>query len=458
MAVGGVFTLIVNDKHKYSSTNHKNKFAYESQKHFVKTNINFGIKFENTIFRGADILHGISIDITLPEIKAHGGKFRWKNNIGERIISSLDLFLNYNETYSQYGEFYNIWNQLTLSKDKLRSYNVLIGQQNPIVIVDDNGNISKKMDGLQTFKNYHSETTLSIPIRFIFKNTNDEYNNHLSGLPIECMINNPKITIMLERFENLYEVNSIHTVINDGLEIRIPYYSMSLDWIFLDNNDNRNTMIHNSHRYIINNIKKREINLYNNNIKINLNFNGCVKELIWTIEEKHDYNYWTQMSNLFDGLAQLTNPYIANSIMDHYYENESFNDKKHIINWAFFFNKKRSESNKNQYFLKSAKIISHNIELQTERSGEYYNLTQSYQHHSYIPKDKNIYLYSFADCPENIEASGFLDFNRLEDIDLDLKLNEINSSNPGILKIYAITQDTLDIHQGNACFNIKQPS
>ena len=456
MSSGGILKLLANEKsHIYDSANYQ-EFANESLKEIIETNLNFGVKLEQNIRQYGDIIQGFFIDITLPEIKTKHGKFRWKSNIGEKIISSLELSLGYNSynksynSYMQYGEFYNIWNQLTLSKGKLRDYNMLIGQQNPIVIIDDNGNISKKMDGLQIFKNYHPETNLSISIRFNFKHI--KYNN-LSGLPIRCMINIPKISIILEQFENLYDISDINTVINDGIKITIPNFSMTLNWIFFDitKNDIKNF----NHKYIINNIQKQEVEL-NGDTKIQLNFKGCVKELLWTIEEKYDYNYWIKMSKIFDGFIQTTNFSIATTILNYYYyENENFTDKPKAMEWDSFFNIKKAKNIGNQYYLKSAKITANHVDIQEERLGEYYSLVQSYEHHSYVPKNKNIYLYSFAKYPETIESTGFLDFDRLDSIELHLKLNKINMSNHGILKIYAITQDVLDFYQGTVFFNIK---
>lgn len=454
MVGGGLIKLFANAKsHTYDSANHEG-YANEFIKELIKTDLNFGVELEQNIRRYGDMIHGFLIDITLPEIKTKYGKFRWKSNIGEKIISSLELSFGYNSlgynSYMQYGEFYNIWDQLTLSKEQLRSYNMLIGQQNPIIIIDDNGNISKKMNGLQTFKNYHPETNLSIPIRFNFKNISDEYNN-LSGLPIRCMINTPQIRIRLEQFENLYDISDIHTVINDEIKITIPNFSMTLNWIFFD--ITKNDIINFNHKYIINNIQKQEVEL-NGDTKIQLNFKGCVKELLWTIEEKYDYNYWIKMSKIFDGFTRKTNFSIATTILNYYYEN--FTDKNKAMEWDSFFTIKKANINKDQYYLKSAKITANHIDIQEERLGEYYNLVQSYKHHSYVPKDKNIYLYNFSKYPETIESSGFLDFDRLDLIELHLKLNKINISNHGILKIYAITQDVLDFYQGSVCFNIKK--
>ena len=193
---GGLLTLVANlgEPGKYYHNVYHKNFAYETQKYLEKSDIEFGNEYNyNYISKFGDILHSITLWVKLPEIRITGGKFRWKNNIGEILMDFCGISIcNYNPPYdiSQHGEFYNVWDNLTLTKEQIKSKNQLIGQQNPIEFVDNDGIIIKKMNGLQTFKNYHPETSLTIPIRFKLKNTNKEYGDYLNGIPVCCLVIN----------------------------------------------------------------------------------------------------------------------------------------------------------------------------------------------------------------------------------------------------------------------------
>lgn len=82
-----------------------------------------------------------------------------------------------------------------------------------------------------------------------------------------------------------------------------------------------------------------------------------------------------------------------------------------------------------------------------DRKGSYFRLVQPWQHHSNVPKS-NIYCYSFALHPEDAQPSGSLNFSRIDQAYMQIRLK--NTAIKGTLKIFAISYNLLRIKNGLA--------
>jgi hypothetical protein len=78
-----------------------------------------------------------------------------------------------------------------------------------------------------------------------------------------------------------------------------------------------------------------------------------------------------------------------------------------------------------------------------ERNGTYFSSVQPYQHHTNIPKNKGINVYSFALKPEEHQPSGTLNMSRI-----DTAMLSLNSDMPGVVNIYAVNYNVLRIMSG----------
>ena len=79
------------------------------------------------------------------------------------------------------------------------------------------------------------------------------------------------------------------------------------------------------------------------------------------------------------------------------------------------------------------------------RNGTYFNLVQPYQHHTNIPENRGINVYSFALKPEEHQPSGTLNMSRIDTAILDLKPRDNISGN---VNIYAVNYNVLRILSG----------
>ena len=77
------------------------------------------------------------------------------------------------------------------------------------------------------------------------------------------------------------------------------------------------------------------------------------------------------------------------------------------------------------------------------RDGGYFNYVQPYQHHTNIPTNRGINVYSFALKPEEHQPSGTLNMSRIDTAVLSMK-----SSEAGSIHIYALNYNVLRIMSG----------
>jgi hypothetical protein len=95
----------------------------------------------------------------------------------------------------------------------------------------------------------------------------------------------------------------------------------------------------------------------------------------------------------------------------------------------------------------SAKLLLNGDDRTANRPSAYYRLIQPYQHHARTPR-KNVYVYSFALNPEDVQPSGSCNFSRVDSAHLTLTFA------PGIpagrLRIFGVSTNLLRIEGGMA--------
>ena len=84
-----------------------------------------------------------------------------------------------------------------------------------------------------------------------------------------------------------------------------------------------------------------------------------------------------------------------------------------------------------------------------EREQKYFTHVQPYQHHTNIPTDNTINVYSFALKPEEHQPSGTLNMSRIDTA--QLKLGGGGADGADKVKIYAHSYNVLRILSGMGC-------
>ena len=79
-----------------------------------------------------------------------------------------------------------------------------------------------------------------------------------------------------------------------------------------------------------------------------------------------------------------------------------------------------------------------------ERAGSYFSLVQPYQHHTNVPVNKGINVYSLALKPEEHQPSGTLNMSRIDTAVLNLTYN----ASADRVQVYATNYNVLRVMSG----------
>ena len=199
--------------------------------------------------------------------------------------------------------------------------------------------------------------------------------------------------------------------------------SLWVDYVYLDT-DERRKFAQSSHEYLIEQLQFTGRETVSNKVKLNLNH--PVKELIWIVnKEEKSNNDWFNFTDNKDRLK-----------LEHTLKNyEEVKDKL-----------SGTRGSKNP--IKSGKLILNGNDRFYERDGRYFNLVQPFQHHTNVPNNAGINVYSFALKPEEHQPSGTLNMSRIDTATLSLNYeSDVNTSTDN-LSVYAVNYNVLRILSG----------
>jgi len=243
------------------------------------------------------------------------------------------------------------------------------------------------------------ERILYIPLHFWF---NDHQNLAL-----------PMIALQMHEVVIRLNLRSFQEITN-GANVEIPILGMSIltDYIFLDIPERKN-LLNRKLEYLVqqvqSNVEKSSSKL---KYPVDLVLRNNVKELIWMVESSSNTNNSNNTKSYF-----------------RYTINGNVNPVKKVT----------LQFNGNDKF--------------TDLPGEYFNLIQPYQHHSNIPENAGINVYSMSLSPEMFHPSGSLNFSMIESATLLIELQDhyfkgSNNKVSALTKVYATSYNILIIENG----------
>jgi len=322
--------------------------------------------------RIGDLMTRTYVQVTLPGIERQGTvastvPVGWITNVGHAIIKTVDIEIGGQRIDRHYGDWLEIWSQLTLPYGKKTGYADMVGSTESVI----------STTGTQ------SDYTLYIPLQFWFC----RYEG--TALPlIALQYHEVRITVEFETWANLANPS---LTFSDMVTPTVSDASLYIDYIFLDTVERRK-FAQVSHEYLIDQLQYAgPESVSATNYRSKLNFNHPVKELVWVVHKDTD--------------PLLV--YDANMTL--------------------------------------AKLQLNGHDRFSERAGRYFNQVQPWQHHTNIPDQKGIYVYSFALNPEVDQPSGTANFSRIDNSTLVLTLVD---SSAYTLQVYAVNYNVLRIISG----------
>ena len=386
-------------------------FAVESIEQTFNGNADFGKRVTATISRNGDLIQQMYLEVVLPESPG-ALNARWTYGVGNALIKQAEIEIGGQLIDRQYGDWMNIWTELTIPEGKRAGYDNMVGNKftgNQIGAVDTQA----------------TAVRLYVPFQFWFNR------NPGLALPlIALQYHEVKLNIELRE---ITELSNVAAFVNAVTGLSLISCKLYVDYVYLDT-DERRRFAQVSHEYLIEQVQftgSETVPASTSGSKnVTLNFNHPVKELIWV----HNV-----IGNVASGVAATGN------------------------RWFNYSGALAANAGVDSFTKAFLQLNGH--DRFSVRFADYFRKVQNYEHHSRVPRvgvDKNtadghaqfIYSYSFALSPEEHQPSGTCNFSRIDNAVLQLTY-EIDSQTAADavatdmrLNIYAVNYNVLRIMSG----------
>ena len=389
-------------------------FAMESIEQTFNGSADFGKKVTCTISRNGDLIHKMYLQTDLPAQTAQASKYiRWADNPGHALIKNVEVEIGGQKIDKHYGDWLNVWNELTCSPGCERAFQHMVGAdcaRGPGV------NSGSEADSYQINSGI-SVKRLNVPLQFWF--------NRNPGLALPLIaLQYHEVKINFE-FRASSEMKGADNSSYDTTVVgSLANTSLWVDYIYLDT-DERRRFAQVSHEYLIEQLQfTGEESVSSTSKTATLSFNHPVKELVWVCQSdvsvtKRQYNnYGTESKGYADN------------------EGNGWSDGRA---YDVMYGSVRTKNP-----VSKAKLQLNGHDRFAERDGDYFNYVQPYQHHTRSP-GVGINVYSFAIKPEEHQPSGTCNFSRIDNAQLQLTLQNANACK---LRVYAVNYNVLRIMSG----------
>ena len=377
-------------------------FAVESIEQTFNGTADFGKRVTATISRNGDLIQQMYLEVVLPTVS---GSATWTYGIGNALVKQAEIEIGGQLIDRQYGDWMNIWSELTMTAGKRVGYDNMVGNNLPSAAIQT-GSLACA-----------SKRRLYVPFQFWF--------NRNPGLAL------PLIALQYHEVKLNLELRSVADLTNvaAGTTESLVSCKLYVDYVYLDT-DERRRFAQVSHEYLIEQVQftgAETVAASSSNKNVTLNFNHPVKELVWA---------HTTTTAAVTGYAT---------------GNRWFNYSGNIAEKTDSFTTALLQLNGHDRF--------------SVRFADYFRKVQNYEHHTNVPRvsaerdvvdnrSQFIYTYSFALSPEEHQPSGTCNFSRIDNAVLQLSYGADSQTGASAvtaamnLNIYAINYNVLRIMSG----------
>lgn len=388
-------------------------FAMESIEQTFNGSVGFGNKVTALISRNGDLVNGLTLEVDLPAIATAGDA--WTNDVGHHIIEECTVEIGGQQIDKHYGDWLEIWAQLTVPASKRVGYRDMIGQS-PLATNGHPGTLQRITEAAAAGRRIY------VPLQFWF------CRNVGLALPlIALQYHEVKVAV---KFRTYFDV-----AVDTGsakATTGTPTLAATLwaDYIYLDT-DERRRFAQVSHEYLIEQLQVNEKTFSAaGSATVDLTFNHPVKELVWvcrstanTTDNQYS-NYTTAQADLAVYSATIT----TQANVDANTSNQYMKNPTSGVNPVT-----------------DAKLKLNGHDRFAVRQGRYFNQVQTCQHHTSVPESPGINVYSFALKPEDHQPSGSCNFSRIDNAQLVITVGTLTA---GTIKVYAVNYNVLRIMSG----------
>ena len=403
-------------------------FSMESIEQTFNGVANFGRRVTCQISRNGDLIHRMYLQVALKDGMALAGSY-----VGLALVKSVELEIGGQRIDKQYGDWMYIWNELSLPTGKKAGFDDMVGSEG-FNVVDDIEDARQVSDASVPAVKTDADaliaalpaTTLYVPLEFWF------CRNPGLALPLialqyhEVKVNiefaaaaDAGITAVKVKYTDPADANNTFTYAGPAPKMTVA--ALWVDYVFLDT-DERRRFAQLSHEYLIEQLQfTGEENVSGSSNKIKLNFNHPVKELVWVMQQSASpFGCYDDSGTAPVGIGSSA------TVKSNGYGRTGMN------------------------LTETANIQLNGHDRFAVREGKYFNRVQPFQHHTNVPSNKGINVYSFALKPEEHQPSGTLNFSRIDSAILSVKAMSKSAAhlNPSKIRVYAVNYNVLRVMSG----------
>jgi len=481
-------------------------FSIETIEHTLSSTPDFGRKSSVTVTRNGDLATRMYLKVVVNAISLSAGKAAYVCRLGHALIKTVELEIGGSKIDKQYGNWMDIWYELSHSQGQESGYDSMVGN----------------VASMTTMASSLPEYTMYVPLQFWF--------NRNTGLAL------PLIALQYHEVRVHLEFAAAADCVRRstsaaGYTPSIKDASLLVDYIYLDSEERRR-FAQVGHEYLIEQLQftgEESVNTVSK--KSSLGFNHPTKEIVWACQLGR-YSGGTFGAESADDLAKeiVAGKFDVTAVAGATY-NEAGTDEQHFSSNITVDNDLTTPGNLN--FIQTANLgglygdivsatvrahdagvdvlsVVHNItvveasqllsEMTDNRAatgasalgsgvvvnqpcnfglyidgsgntvnealiqlnghdrfdtqgGAYFNTVQPFQHHSNTPAD-GINVYSFALNPEQHQPSGTANLSRIDNTQLSVWF--VDESTAGInylagnnkLYVFALSNNVLRVMSG----------
>jgi hypothetical protein len=424
------------------------------------------VTYKFKIDRNADLIHDIYFTFSLPDIYSNDNvDFKWVKNIGYNIIDKVSVYIGGSVIDEHYGEWFQIWNELTTPLDKKNLLNEMIGNvpemYDPANAPGNHGiypNASVQTGRINLNAGASiKKRVIRVPLIFWF-NRNPSLALPLIALqydPVQINITCRKITDLYtikdiiptsESYGSILKPQTTNTFYNSRYGIQNfvneadmftgvignrqlvnfsidPY--LDINYVYLDTKEMRN-FAQTEHKYLIEQVRQSSFQgiVGSQTLDLQIHHPTSLMVIVCKRNDIEDRNDWNNYTNW---VLEDVPPY-GLGFENPYFNKYERNFKKGEVSYLSTVNKIAWEKANNvNYEIKKDKNCIKSISLNldgtdrfTTQDPDFFNYLQSYSFSKTGPK-AGIYPYSFSLDPFKFQPSGTCNMSRFNKIELNVE-------------------------------------
>ena len=283
-------------------------FAMESIEVTFNGQADFGRRVTAVISRNADLMYRTYIQVTLPQITLAGpnDRFRWLNYVGHRLINTVEIEIGGSRIDKQYGDWMQIWTQLTQPLGTQVSFDDMVGNSADLVLMKDGAGVA--LDATCAASEATNSClsragtplkTLYIPLQFWYCRNPGlaipliALQYHEVRINVEFQQNynccyadggTEVFTGAAARLAGALSSSGLGNGVTSISQLQLVAASIYIDYVYLDTEERRR-FAQQSHEYLIDQLQfTGDETVTASSNKIQMNFNHPTKELIWVVQ------------------------------------------------------------------------------------------------------------------------------------------------------------------------------